>query len=64
MDVNTVRFHIDCSMPVRPPMAAAVYHAQLCSDGHYRQCIDVHLENVTAFEQWAERVAAIIKYEA
>lgn len=62
MEANTVRYHVDCSMPIRPPMAAAIYHAQLCGDGHYRQCVDIQAGNIMAFERWAETVAAVIRY--
>jgi len=56
------RYHIDTQTPLNPPMADAVYHAQLCSDGHYRQCVDVHEVNSQRFEQWADRTQAVLRY--
>jgi hypothetical protein len=36
-----IRYHLNTTQPVSPPLADAIYPAQLCTDGHYRQCSDV-----------------------
>lgn len=59
---QTVRYHVDCTMPVRPPMATAIHQAQLCSAGHYRQCVDVAVNRQRTFERWAEHNQAVIRY--
>lgn len=60
--MNIVRYHLDVTMPVRPPMAEAIYPAQLCTDGHYRQCIDVPGCMIRLFEAWANRNSAVLGY--
>jgi hypothetical protein len=56
------RYHLDTQTPVRPPMADAIYHAQLCANGQYRQCVDVHPSQQQAFERWANHNPAVLAY--
>lgn len=58
----TIRYHLDCLTPIRPPMAEAIYPAQLCGSGHYRQCVDVPVAAIRAFEQWAEQNPGVLTY--
>lgn len=57
-----MRYHLDCTTPVRPPTAEAIYPAQLCGDGYYRMVCDVHELRVKQFERWAEHNPAVRAY--
>jgi len=56
------RYHIDATQPIRPDMADAIYPAQLCGDGNYRQCVDVIDKCAKRFERWAGANNAVIRY--
>ena len=56
------RYHIDCTTPVRPPMADAIYPAQLCGSGHYRMVCDVPDTAITQIERWADNNEAVQTY--
>jgi len=58
------RYHVDTTAPIRPAMAEAIHHAQLCGDGYYRQCIDVPDTARQRFERWANKNIAVIRYHA
>lgn len=62
LTIPYARYHLDCITPVRPPMASAIYHAQLCGNGHYRQCIDVPVTAIRDFEHWADQNPGILGY--
>ena len=61
-EVPMIRYHLDTQQPVRPPMADAIYHAQRCANGQYRQCVDVHPSQQQAFERWANHNPAVLAY--
>ena len=56
------RYHLDCTAPVRPPMASAIYHAQM-GGCYYRMVVDIPSNSCHAFEQWAEYNRAVIEYD-
>jgi hypothetical protein len=60
--MDTVRFHLDVTMPVRPPMATAIWPAARCGDGHYRQCVDVPSSLISKFRAYADTASAVLRY--
>ena len=60
--MKTIRYHMNVKTPLNPPMAHAVHLAQICTDGEYRQCLDIHPSNRRAFERWAFKNGAVINF--